>query len=101
MSETGRCRDCRRWEDFQGDPSLSKEAASRGESGFCNKIAVERVRGDGPRDGAYIVAIYDPDGIEKPLGRDDSDLCHINLSTGPDFGCVQFEAREPAGKESE
>jgi hypothetical protein len=91
----GRCRDCRWWEDFQGDPSLSMEAADRGSAGFCERIVVKVVQGNGQRDDANIVAIFDPDGAEKQLsgGVEDDTICSIHLSTGPDFGCIAFEAR--------
>ena len=65
------CRNCRFWGAFSGDPE-----------GFCNspklsvrKLGVENIAAD------ELVSDFDSDGEDA-------------IHTGPDFGCVHFEAKE-------
>jgi hypothetical protein len=87
----GRCRDCRWWDGDRNDPNVTY--------GACDRIIVPKAtqRGDPPRNHAYVVAILDPDGIEKCLTHDDDADCHIWLSVGPDFGCVQWKVKPDPG----
>lgn len=81
------CRDCTWWDGDRNDPTVT--------FGGCTKIIVPRElsRGTPASDHAFIIAVLDPDGIEKALTYADDADCYIWLSVGPDFGCVQFEAK--------